>query len=215
MMVTTDDLINQLSSDLPPVRPGAVGRRLLVGLVLGALASGALVIALLGPRPDLAVAVRGFSFWMKWGYTASLALVAIAITLRLARPEARRFSRPWILALPVVVLAAIGLGELNATPRAGWPTLWLGDSWQICSALVFLLSLPIFAGLLWAFRAFAPTRLRVAGAAAGLTAGACSATIYCLHCTEVSALFVLVWYSAGMVLAALLGALLGPRLLRW
>jgi hypothetical protein len=80
---------------------------------------------------------------------------------------------------------------------------------------VLLLAIPIFVGLLWSFRRLAPTRLRAAGAAAGLAAGAFSATIYCLHCPEVSAVFVLTWYSLGIVLASALGALVGPRLLRW
>ena len=81
--------------------------------------------------------------------------------------------------------------------------------------MVFLLSAPIFIGLLWSFRRLAPTRLRAAGGTAGLAAGAWGATLYCLHCPEVSAIFVLTWYSLGIALAAGMGALLGPRLLRW
>jgi hypothetical protein len=80
---------------------------------------------------------------------------------------------------------------------------------------VLALSLPIFVGLLWSYRRFAPTHLRAAGATAGLSAGAWAATLYCLHCPEVSAMFVLTWYSLGIGLATLLGALVGPRLLRW
>jgi hypothetical protein len=93
--------------------------------------------------------------------------------------------------------------------------MWLGHSWMVCPWIVLALALPIFAGLLWSFRRFAPTRLRAAGAAAGLTAGAWGAAIYCLHCPEVTAIFVLTWYSLGVLLAAGLGAVLGPRLLRW
>jgi hypothetical protein len=80
---------------------------------------------------------------------------------------------------------------------------------------VLTLAAPIFVGLLWSFRKFAPTRLRAAGASAGLAAGAWAATIYCLHCPEVSAMFVLTWYSVGIMAAAVTGALLGPRLMRW
>jgi hypothetical protein len=93
--------------------------------------------------------------------------------------------------------------------------MWLGASWKVCSTNVFLLSVPIFGGLLWSFRRLAPTQLRLAGATAGLTAGAWGATLYCLHCPESSAIFVLTWYTLGMVLAAGAGAMLGPRLLRW
>jgi hypothetical protein len=80
---------------------------------------------------------------------------------------------------------------------------------------VLRLAIPIFIGLLWAYRRLAPTRLRAAGAAAGLAAGASAATLYCLHCPETSALFVLTWYSLGIAMMTAIGALLGPRLLRW
>jgi hypothetical protein len=93
--------------------------------------------------------------------------------------------------------------------------LWLGHSWGICPFIVLVLAVPIFAGLLWSFRRLAPTRLHAAGAAAGLAAGAWAATIYCLHCAEASAIFVLTWYSLGILLATGIGALLGPRVLRW
>lgn len=87
--------------------------------------------------------------------------------------------------------------------------------WKICPWLLLILAAPIFIGLLWSFRRLAPTRLRAAGAAAGFAAGAWAATLYCLHCPEVSAIFVLTWYTLGMLLAAGVGALLGPRVLRW
>jgi hypothetical protein len=73
----------------------------------------------------------------------------------------------------------------------------------------------MYIGLLWSFRRFAPQRMRAAGAVAGLAAGAWGATIYSLHCQESAAIFVLTWYSLGMVLATTIGAALGTRLLRW
>ena len=47
------------------------------------------------------------------------------------------------------------------------------------------------------------------------SAGAWAATLYCLHCPESSAMFVLTWYSLGIAFTTLLGALVGPRILRW
>lgn len=120
-----------------------------------------------------------------------------------------------MLVLPLALLAAVALSELVRTPVDGWEPLWLGQSWTKCSMLVAGLSIPIFIGLLWSFRQLAPTRLRLTGAAAGLASGACAATLYGLHCPEASALFVLTWYTLGMAMAALAGAFLGPRLLRW
>lgn len=213
--MNTDDLIDQLAREARPVRRGAVGRRIAIGLALGALVSGGLVIFGMGVRPDLGNAMHGFPFWMKWGYTLSISVTALILIVQLARPDSHSLRGLWLTAIPVVLLAGLGLFELMQTPSAEWLAMWLGHSWRTCPWRVLLLAIPIFAGLLWSFRWFAPTRLRAAGAAAGLTAGAFAATVYCLHCPEVSAIFVLTWYSLGILLATLLGALLGPRLLRW
>lgn len=211
----TDDLIDALSRDVPRISRHALGRRLVLGVAGGALIALLAVIVGLGVRPDLNLAMQSFPFWMKWAYTLSLAIGAGVGVLRLARPTTTSVRGLWWLAAPVLVLAGIGVGELAHTPAKDWLAMWLGRSWMRCPWVVLALALPIFAGLLWSFRRMAPTRLRAAGAVAGLAAGAWAATIYCLHCPEVSAIFVLTWYTLGILLAAGLGALVGPRLLRW
>jgi hypothetical protein len=213
--MNTDQLIEQLSLNVPLVRRHAIGRRVAIGLAGGALASALVVVTWLGVRPDLSDAVLGGAFWMKWGYTFSLSLLAIGATIRLARPDAGSMRWLWLLAVPVILLAGIGVAELLRAPQAMWLSMWLGHSWKKCPWLVLTLAAPIFIGLLWSFRRLAPTRLRAAGAAAGLASGSFAATVYCIHCPEVSAIFVLTWYSLGILLAAGVGALLGPRLLRW
>lgn len=213
--MNTDDLITSLSSDVVPVRRGAVGQRVLLGLGAGALVSVTLLAAWMGIRPDLGTAMHGFAFWMKWAYTISLSIAALAVTIQLARPETTRLRGLWLIAIPAVLLAGLGAVELIRTPPGDWLRMWLGYSWIQCPWRVVALAMPIFVGLLWSFRRLAPTRLRAAGAAAGLAAGAFAATVYCLHCPEVSAIFVLTWYSLGILLATSMGALLGPRLLRW
>ncbi|MES2289448.1 MAG: DUF1109 domain-containing protein [Pseudomonadota bacterium] len=210
-----DQLIDILASDVKPVPRHAVGRRLAIGVVIGALVSATLVLAALGMRPDLGIAMHGFAFWMKWSYTLSLSAIAIYATARLARPDPGRLRALWLIAIPVSLLAGVGVMEMMHTPSSEWLAMWLGRSWSKCPWLVVGLAMPIFIGLLWSFRRLAPTRLRAAGAAAGLAAGAFAATVYCLHCPEVSAIFVLTWYTLGILLAASFGALVGPRLLRW
>ena len=53
------------------------------------------------------------------------------------------------------------------------------------------------------------------GAAAGALAGGVGAAVYALHCPELSAPFIAVWYVSGIAVPVLVGALLGRRLLRW
>jgi hypothetical protein len=211
----TEELIRALARDVKPVPRRAIERRIAVGITAGAVITVLLIAALLGFRPDLDLAMRGFPFWMKWGYTISLGVGAVIVTTSLARPDARNLRWLWLLSAPILLLAGIGVAEMVNAPADTLLAMWLGGTWDKCPWLVLLLSLPIFVGLLWSFRRFAPTRLRAAGAAAGLTAGAWAATLYCLHCPEVSAIFVLTWYSLGIALATGLGALLGPRVLRW
>jgi hypothetical protein len=201
--VNTEQLITALSADVPPVSRHAHATRIVMGVVAGSSIALVLVASWLGIRPDLTDAMQGFPFWMKWVYSLSLGAGAAFAVSRLARPV--RGS----------LLAGIGIGELASTPSGEWLAMWLGTSWRMCPWIVLALAVPIFAGLLWSFRKLAPTRLRAAGAAAGLAAGAWAATIYCLHCPEASAIFVLTWYSLGILLATAVGALLGPRVLRW
>ena len=213
--MNTDDLIRSLGASATPMHRGMIERRIALGLGAGAAGTLGMILIKLGIRPDLMLAMHGYAFWMKWTYTISLAVIAVLATVHLARPEAGRPRWLWLLAVPVAALAALAVGELIRTPMQGWPALWMGLSWKMCSTRVATLSLPIFAGLMIAFRRLAPTKLRLTGAVAGLAAGACGATLSCLHCPEVSAVFVLTWYSLGIAVAAGIGALLGPSLLRW
>jgi hypothetical protein len=90
-----------------------------------------------------------------------------------------------------------------------------GISWTVCSANIALLSLPVFVALVWLMKGLAPTRLRLSGAAAGLAAGAVAALVYTLHCPELEAPFLALWYVLGMLIPAAFGAVAGPWLLRW
>lgn len=215
LAVDTEQLIQSLSRRVPPVHRHAVAWRLALGLLAGGAITLIGVVAVLGLRPDLAAALHGFPFWMKWVYSLSLGAGAIVATARLARPTGRPGAWLWPLAVPVLLLGGIGIGELKSAPSGQWLALWLGHSWKVCPWVVLALAAPIFAGLVWSFRRLAPTRLGATGAAAGLTAGAWAAALYCLHCPETSAVFVLTWYTLGIALASLSGAALGPKLLRW
>jgi hypothetical protein len=214
-MMNTEQLIEALTRNVQRVTPHAVVKRVGFGIAAGCMVAIACVTAVLGVRPDLQVAIHGFSFWMKWIYSASLGLCAAYTVTQLARPTPGSLRSLWFLAVPVLILLGIAIGELTGTSPANWPRMWLGRSWMICPWLVLALAAPIYAGLLWSFQKLAPARLRAAGATAGLAAGAWASAIYCLRCPEVSALFVLTWPTLGIAFAAGLGALLGPRLMRW
>jgi Negative regulator of sigma F len=56
--------------------------------------------------------------------------------------------------------------------------------------------------------------LRGFGAAARFAAGSFGALAYTLHCPELAAPFLGIWYLLGMLIRTAIGAWLGPRLLR-
>ena len=69
--------------------------------------------------------------------------------------------------------------------------------------------------MLWAVKGLAPTRPALAGACVGLASAAAGAAVYVLHCPEMQAPFLAVWYALGMFLPAAVGAVVGADLLRW
>lgn len=215
MSARTEQLIDRLAGELTPTPERALERRISRSLAFGLLASFLLMAAGLGIRHDLVAALSGFAIWMKLGYAAALAAIALPAAIALTRPDTPPPRRLRLIALPISLIALLALGETQRTPQDGLAALWLGKTWLICPVLLFGLALPILLALLRAARRLAPADPRTAGLAAGLAAGAFATLIYCLHCPESTAAFVLVWYSLGIGLSALAGRLLGPRLLRW
>jgi len=46
-------------------------------------------------------------------------------------------------------------------------------------------------------------------------AGSIAALVYALHCPELAAPFIAVWYVLGILVPVAIGALIGPNVLRW
>jgi hypothetical protein len=212
--VETDDLIACLSQDLAPARRGMVMRMLGLGLLLGLAATFVILRLTLNVRPDLSAAMAGSAFWIKFFYTVALAGLGLWIVERQSRAGADARTPIWLVLAPVAALAVLAALQLSS-PGVDQHALMMGQTARVCSSLIFFLSLPIFAGLFWAMRRLAPTRLTLAGAGAGMLAGAASATLYGFHCPEAAAPFILIWYTLGILLATALGAFVGRWALRW
>ena len=211
---TTDALVYALVRRLRPVSQGTVALRLAAGAIAGAAVSIVLLLTLVGARPDLLSVVQSSRFWGKAGYMVATAAVSLFVAARLARPGSR-VSLLWIVPIPLLAYAPAAIVELATTAQSQWAPLLLGHGWQLCTWLVLILSVPIYAGLWWAFRSFAPTRMDAAGAITGLCASAIASVVYCLHCPTDTAVFALVWYTLAFAIAAVLGRAVGSRLLRW
>jgi hypothetical protein len=209
----TGRLIGLLATGAGPAPRAPVARRL-APVLAGALAASAVVsIAALGLIPP--AMWSGAAPWMKLGYAGGLGAAGAWLVARLARPAARIGAAPYALAAVVAAMLLVGAADLALEPPAGRYSHLVGQSAARCPWAILVLSIPALAGVMWALRGLAPTRLRLAGLGAGLLAGAIGAAGYSLSCTEQSAAFIAVWYSLGIALSGLLGGVLGGRLLRW
>jgi hypothetical protein len=209
----TDDLIAQLSARAEPVKSGAVARLLAGAIALG-LAGSLVLLAVIHPRPDLAAAMTHHGMWIKLAYSFAIAILGLWLVERAGRPGAEMTRPVLALALPLAAIVLLAGLQVSA-PGADIEGLVMGRSSQVCAALVTLTALPTLAASFWALRKLAPTRLTLAGAGAGLFAGAAGAFVYCFHCNEEAVPFIAVWYTLGIATVTGLGALLGRHLLRW
>jgi hypothetical protein len=211
----TDDVISMLATGVAPVDRHVLAKRFSTAILLGAVGATAIVALLLGVRRDLAVVAATPIFWAKIALPLCLMLGSLWLSTRLARPGVAAGASGWLIATPVVVVWLAGLYVLMAAPADLRLALVLGKSWRVCPLNITMLSVPGFITVFWALRALAPTRLAFAGAAGGLLAGSTATLAYCLHCPEMGIPFWGVWYLLGMLVPTVIGAVLGPRLLRW
>lgn len=211
----TDDLLAVLATDAGRVDTARLTRgTALVALAGLAVTAGALLL-MLGARADLAAALATPPLLAKFalgGSVAGLALLAFQRSLRPGRAAGRAL---WLVAVPLAMMAAWAMATLAAQPAAAWAGLVLGRSWSACLVSVMLYAMIPFAALLARARHGAPVRPRLSGVAAGIAAAGLATIAYALHCPEDGVPFIATWYPLAMGLAAGLGALAAPRLLRW
>ncbi len=210
----TDRLIQTLAAD-NDWRSRSVGMWLAVGLIVAGAISSMMFMMTLHVRPDVATAMHNPFFDFKFVVTLALAIPALAVGLRLARPAAPVGGRGWLLALPVVLLGLGIVADCLVPQRLPWSARLIGSNSRVCMTAIPAMSLPILAAALMALRHGAPTRPALAGAVAGLLSAGLAATLYAAHCTDDSPLFVATWYTIATALVTAVGALAGSRVLRF
>ena len=211
----TDDLIDRLSSDLQPVAPRALERRLMIALgigLVGTILVGPLVLDLIVGRP-FGGAWGDRMFWGKLAYTIGFGALGLVAVPALSRPD-RRLVWPLIAALGLALIALVSGSMMWMQSDWAMPML-MGGTALVCPWLIILTGMPLLAALLSAMRRFAPSSPTLAGLAAGLVAGGFGAAAYAFYCGETSMMFMAVWYSLGVALTAALGAIAGRFVLRW
>jgi hypothetical protein len=211
----TEDWVSLLAAGVEPIDAKRTARRQLLAIIVGLLGALALTGGILRLNPALSHAVMEPMFWVREAYCAALALLGFAAVARLARPGIRLGFVPAGIGTVVLVMWIFAAAVLLTAPAQNRSHLFFGTTAGVCPFLIAMVAGPLLISFLWVLRDLAPTRLRLAGAAAGFAAGSLGALVYSLHCPELAAPFFGTWYLLGMLIPTSLGAWLGPRLVRW
>jgi hypothetical protein len=212
--VKTENLIAALVADESSI--GApIARRIMLAMACGFAVSAVVFFWQLGWRPDIREARGTLPFLFKFVVTAALLIPAAILVARLARPDAALGFAVWALLIAPLLLVVGSSADLVASPSNVWATKLIGKNAAACVTLILLLSIAPLVSLLFALSEGAPAEPRLTGALAGIVSGAIAASLYAMHCTDDSPLFVATWYSIAIVIMALAGWGLGKRLLQW
>lgn len=211
----TDDLINLLGNNVEPVKRGALRNSLVAALAVGAVAALCLMLVTLGLPGGMPEDEHIGSQIIALAFTLGLVTVGMPYLIKSARPgEPGR--RPLILiGLLYIALFVAGTVAIALAPHTSWFGMVFASQWAACLICIPLFALAPFVSLVWAMRKEAPTDLRRTGAIIGLVAGSLGAAAFALHHSGGSILFITLWYGGSILLCTVIGALLGPRLLRW
>jgi len=214
--VNTDRLIDVLSANLDPVSPSQLGRTLLLAIVTGGVTAFGLMLATVGPRPDLDSTAHLEWAAAKLFFALSIIFTGLPFLIRSIRPGFENETKRALIFFPLAATVELVLVML-LLGRVAWGTP-LGA--RAISPARCLFCIPFFAAiplaaLIWALRQGAPTLLRLCGAIAGIVAGGLGAAAYAVACSSDTVPFIAIWYSGAIALCGLIGARLGRRFLKW
>lgn len=211
----TNQLIEVLSKNVDPVKPARIKTTLALAIVFGAVAAFCFMFATVGLRSDIKTGVLSGFIALKLVFTLILISAGTVLLSRLIRPGQDGRKSYAVILLSFLVLMLAGAGSLVIHAPVSWGHMIMGTNWTMCVLCIPLFATLPFIGLIWTLRLGAPTNLRRAGAVAGLVAGALGAIAYAFHCPDDSIPFIALWYGVMIAGCTGVGAILGPRLLRW
>lgn len=172
----------------------------------GSLAGVLMILLWQGSRPDLAYAPSQPFFWLKALYTGSLAAVALGATAALARPNMS--LRP-ALAAAAALISAMLIAAAFQAPRLDpvfLAKLLRPEGVWTCIFNIASLAAPMLVFATLGLRQADLERPALTGLASGLFCGGVAASVYGLHCTHSTFVFVGLWYTSAIAICGMIGA---------
>jgi hypothetical protein len=183
---------------------------LLLGAALSFASAIMLVFAIVGIPRELATTLHSAAFHHKVSSMLLVACGGIFLVRYAGRPGARALAL--LTVLPGLALLTAGaISDASEFPFMGLSVI----SVPSCIAAIVALSLLPLGITMFVLKRGVTTRPSVAGATAGVLAGALGAAAYALVCKNNGGLFVAVWYSMAILITVGIGAVVGRRALAW
>lgn len=211
--MSQDDLIERLSDEAPRKPLCSVPALLLAAIGASTVITLGLSSAFMAAAWD----AEHFSqpvFLVKVAFLLSLLFASLSIVRDLACPGRKVSLQLALVTVPVLVIAVLSFDEVTGQHSDIQHAL-LHQSVIACLWQVGLLALPAFVILIFTARALAPVDLSRAGLYIGVLSGCIGALGYAFHCHDEFIAIVAASYTLAIFQMGAIGALLGPRLLRW
>ncbi len=214
MRANTDNLIDSLVGDLDPVRP----MRVWSGLALfgaAVLATVVMVAAVYGLRGDIAVGRFEPLFLFSNGLFLLLGIASALTVISMSMPQVGSHHQGWKWAAATTCLLPVTAAIALISRTAPMPAQWVSHEESSCLAAGVGLGLLTAVMLVAWLRRGAPIRPERAGLLVGIAAGSIGILAAAIHCPSNSVYHIGLWHTAPILISALIGWLLVPRLIRW
>tara|TARA_R110000824_G_scaffold22244_2_gene81720 strand:+ start:50 stop:691 length:642 start_codon:yes stop_codon:yes gene_type:complete len=213
MSESANSLIEGLVEQLEPVRTlkPKSGLAIVGGLTMIA---GIAVATMLGVRDDLMTGVADEMFFLRSGMLLMLGIATAITVVNMARPGVGKLSRGWIWALITAALFPLTAAIMSAIAMPPLEALRPMEGLK-CLAASGIAALAIGSGLTLWLRRGAPTSPERAGWLVGIASGALGAAAYNLHCPFNDIYYIGLWFTIPVLVSAIVGRLVVPRLIRW
>ncbi len=202
-----------LVEDLEPVKPVRKAIPLAASAVITLAAIG-LIIAFQGMRPDLLAGHPDEMFLIRSGVLLLLGGATAHAVTSMASPLVGRNQNGWQMALAAAVLFPLSALIVAVTGDIG-PAISAMESGFRCMGYSLIGGLATAVPMVLMLRNGAPTSPERAGWLTGISAGGLGAFAYNLHCPFNNVVYIGLWYSLALIICALVGRLVVPRLIRW
>lgn len=212
-MTKQDFDISQLVADLQPVR-AMTGRH---GLLLSAAITCAVLLGvggLMGFRTDLMTGNPAEIFLIRAGILLLLGGVCAHAVISMASPAVGKHNNGWQIAVAGALLFPLAalIVAITGNDGSAMPDMRNGlECLMISSIGAMAVATPM---IIW-LRRGAPTSLERAGWLTGIASGGLGAFAYNFHCPFNSIIYTGLWYGLAVVITAVSGRLIVPRLVHW